>query len=499
MPPAMIGDSGVIIEGKNIGIYLDSNNPPPGKPNGWRGIHIGNAAVHLPCGLSGKIGTLSMTNCYIGNGGFSGIVSDMRTPALSATIFGIQCSLESVAIEFVQNSLSAASIEGTLMLPFFDEPLDVDIGLSLNGNFSVKLRDPSGILMLTKPKILSVTVEGLGFDIVDGIFSVHLTGDMKPLFPGLDWPTFHIKDLSIDSKGNVHLDGGWLDLKEQYSLDFYNFKIEVTKIGFGKTDDGGKWIGISGGLKLIDGLSAGASVEGLRVIWYDDGITPTKITLNGVGVEFEVPDVLRFKGSVSYNELKGPTGDTIHRFDGDIKLELISLDLQIDAKVVVGTDKDPQNNTFTFFAIYLDIEPPAGIPLWATGVALYGMAGLFALKMEPNKKANEEWYESQDGLTPGWYKREPIGITDLKTKWDAKRSSLALGGGITLGTLPDNGFTVSAKVLLVIVFPGPIILIEGKANLLKERAKLDSEPIFRALAVLDEREGRVELFYFLSS
>jgi hypothetical protein len=296
--------------------------------------------------------------------------------------------------------------------------------------------------------------------IANGIFSIHVTGDVKPLFGGLDWPMFHLDDLSIDSKGNVHLDGGWLDLKDQYSLDFLGFKIEVTKLGFGKTEEGGKWIGISGGLKLVDGLSAGASVEGLRIIWYDDGSgRATRITLNGVGVEFEVPDVLRFKGAVSYKELT-VGADTIHRFDGDIKLELISLDLEIDAKVVVGSVTGPQG--YTFFAIYLDVELPAGIPLCATGVALYGMVGLFALKMEPNKKADEEWYESQDGSTPGWYKRDPIGVTDLKTKWGPQKSSLALGGGITLGTLPDNGFTVSAKVLLIIVFPGPIILIEGR-------------------------------------
>src|SRR5262249_7916263 len=41
----------------------------------------------------------------------------------------------------------------------------------------------------------------------------------------------------------------------------------------------------------------------------------------------------------------------------------------------------------------------------------------------------------------------------------------------------------------VISFPGPILLIQGSANLLKKRASLTEEAIFRALAVLDFRAG----------
>ena len=37
--------------------------------------------------------------------------------------------------------------------------------------------------------------------------------------------------------------------------------------------------------------------------------------------------------------------------------------------------------------------------------------------------------------------------------------------------------------------PGPIIILEGKANFLKERKKLDENPPFRMLAVYDNRAG----------
>jgi hypothetical protein len=108
--------------------------------------------------------------------------------------------------------------------------------------------------------------------------------------------------------------------------------------------------------------------------------------------------------------------------------------------------------------------------------------------VHPDSRADEEWFENDDG-TPGWYKRPQIGVTDLRNKWDPIQNGFALGGGVTIGTVADNGFTFSGSLLLVISFPGPIILLEGKANLLKERSSLTDDPLFRVLVVLDFRAG----------
>lgn len=109
------------------------------------------------------------------------------------------------------------------------------------------------------------------------------------------------------------------------------------------------------------------------------------------------------------------------------------------------------------------------------------------MNMEPDKQPDESWY----GMAPGegWFKRPQIGVTDINQKWVNRKDSLAVGAGITIGTLPDNGFTFNGAMLLAIVFPGPIILIEGKANILKQRSSLGDDPIFRALVVLDFRAG----------
>ncbi|GAB89860.1 hypothetical protein [Gordonia rhizosphera] len=480
--PVMIGDTGVVLDDiKSLAFNFDgSGKKPASAPAGWKGLYLGTAKVYIPAVLSGSIGA---SDLGIGSGGVYGAIGYSGS-ALAGEVLGMKGTVSSVAIEFVQSVPVKASIGGKLTLPFFDAAVAVTVGLGYDGSFSVKFGNGSGLHKLVKKDVLEFTLDSLAFAVDNGgVFAAKMSGKLTPLFgkdAGLDWPTIDVKELSIDSDGNVRLEGGWLNLKEQYSLDFYGFTLEISKLGFGKTEDGGKWLGFSGGLKLVEGLPAGASVEGLRVIWYDTG--SPRITLNGVGVEFAVPGALQFNGFASYRELTVGS-QTVRRFDGDIKLQLTALNMTIDGKLVVGTASEG-GSSYTFFAIYVGAELPAGIPLWSTGLGLYGLAGLFAIQMEPDKKSDEEWFE-------GWYKRSTPGVTDLKNKWKNEEDSLALGAGITLGTVADNGYAFNGKFLFVIVFPGPILLIEGKANLLQERAKLEDDPNFRALFVLDAQAGSI--------
>jgi hypothetical protein len=487
LPLCLIGDTGVGVEARGIRFVGASDPPPPGRPAGWSGIYIPSAGLWLPRELGGIVGHLTLTDATIGNGGFSGTLTDTWTPPLATSLGGLELTLESVALSLVQNTFTQCEILGTIKLPFFDAPLAVDIGINLDGSLAITLAAPGGLVTLNKPGILELEVHSLGFAWDGATATVKLSGKIRPLVGGLDWPAFDVKELSIDSHGNVKVDGGWIDLRDGYSLDFHGFKVEITKIGFGKNDDGGKWIGFSGALNLVDGFQAGASVEGLKVTWYEDGSHDPKISLDGVGVEMEIPSTLSFKGHVSYHELVDSQGAAVHQFDGDITLKLLALDLEIDGVLVIGSARKPAGGSFNFFAIYLATDLPAGIPLWSTGLALYGFAGLFALQMEPDKHTDEEWYGV--GPSDGWYKRPAIGVTDLSKKWRGQDDSRALGGGLSIGTLADNGFAFSGRTVLVLVFPGPIIMVEGRANLLKERSQLTKEPLFRALAVLDERAG----------
>ncbi|HWN43317.1 MAG TPA: hypothetical protein VNW71_13910, partial [Thermoanaerobaculia bacterium] len=483
LEPCMIGDSGIVIEAEGVKLDLSRESSIPeadaaGLPATWTGVFIEKAAIHAPPDLGDLLpDDLTFEKCFIGSGGFTGQVKAEWTPALSRSLAGVEFSLKRVDLGFVQSSFNRTQIEGTIKLPFFDEPVDVTIGLKAGGGFTVKLTASDGLYKLKKAGVIEVKLDSLGFDLHDGVFVAKLSGKITPLFGGLKWPTFDVKELSIDSKGNVHLEGGWLPLPKQYTLNFHGFKLEISKLGFGKTEDGGQFIGFSGGLKLVDGMPAGASVEGLRIVWYSDG-RPTSMTLEGVGVEFTVPGVLHFKGAVSY-------ADKEKRFTGDIKLELVTPDLTVDGTLVIGL-KDGTR----YFAIYLDADLPSGIVLGSTGLAIYGMAGLFALQMEPKKEPGDAWFSLDHNHS--WYHRGPRpGVTDIVNKWHPRPGSLGLGAGLTLATMADNGYSFNGKFMLVLVFPGPIIMLQGSANLLKKRSEATEDALFRALAVFDGRESTV--------
>ena len=472
--PFMIGDSGVVVEVTKIELVQASNGAGSQIPGGGFGVLIPEATVHLPGKLIGPK-DLKVESLAIGSGGFSGKIKSTWNGKKPTQIFDLGLGLKKVALEFKQNALIGSEIKAELTVPYFDKKLDVDIGFDLNGNVSISIdKDKKdGIGDLSIPNILTVKVDSLGFERKGEDYLIQIGGEIEPLIgkPALKWPKFKVKKLTIDSDGNVSIDGGWLDLPKQYSLDFHGFQVEITKIGFGTEDDGTKWIGFSGGIKLVEGLPVGASVEGLRISWKGK---ETSVSFNGIGVQFEVPGVLRFSGAVSYVEDK-------KEFKGDIKLKLISLNLTLDAVLLVGR-KEKESPPYNYFFIFLETQLPVGVPLFSSGLALYGLAGLFANNMEPKKGADDEWY--------AWYTDNPLGVTDTD-KWKDKRGTLAVGAGVTVGTAVDNGYAFSCRALLLVVIPGPIIILAGRAQILSERAELTAkdDPPLKALVVLDGRAG----------
>jgi hypothetical protein len=489
LQPAMIADSGFVIEGQ-VALDLSETTGLPesaalGLSPTWQGVVFRTLIVHMPSAITDAvpISNVAFEDFHIGSGGVSGRIRLNGAPGGGA-LAGFPFTPTAFEILLKQNALIGATLAGQLTLPFFDAPLDVEVGFDLSGNMSIEIgRNSGGLVTVNKPGLLAMTIESVAFEREGGLFTIALGGTLTPEVAGLEWPTFRIDRLSIDNEGHVRADGGWLDLPDQYSLGFYGFQLSISRMGFGTETDGTRWIGFNGALRLVDGLSAGASVEGMRMRWSPTGAFNPSLSLEGVGVEFEVPDTVSFKGLVSMRE----PAPGVFRFDGGIELQLIALGLSIDGQLVIGYN---ESSDFTFFAIYVGVELPAGLPLWSTGLGLYGLAGLFALNMEPGRQQNEAWYAVQP--EPSWYHRNPpgIGVADL-AKWDDAEGSLGFGAGITIGTVVDNGFTFAGKMLFVIVFPGPILMLEGRANILRERASLSDEPIFRALVVLDRREGTV--------
>src|SRR5262249_50713311 len=92
----------------------------------------------------------------------------------------------------------------------------------------------------------------------------------------------------------------------------------------------------------------------------------------------------------------------------------------------------------------------------------------------------EHWYY-------GYYKRPTVGVT-APEKWAVKRDAFAIGLGTTIGSMPDTGYAISAKVLLILSLPGPRILLQGKGSFIAQKPEnkdREKEGTFEALLVLD--------------
>ncbi|AET67190.1 hypothetical protein Desor_1539 [Desulfosporosinus orientis DSM 765] len=523
--PSVIADTGFVLEG-TIAVDVSETASLPetmamGLGESWRGVIFKSLTLHLPKDLNVPVlpNDLRLTNFHIGSGGISGAVSGTWNPQLGpegnsfigsngsssgiGEIFGIPFALKEIDVELIQNSLVKSRLKGYIIFPFLDQPALVDIGLTAGGDFVIALTadqtelvamlppeakpelNSEGLWVFTKENLLKLTIKGLGFQRSQDKFLVNISGAVKPLIYSdeLDWPELDVKSLSIDSEGHVSIDGGWINLPKQKSFSLYGFTASFTKIGFGNEAGGRKWIGFSGGIKLVDGIPLNGSVEGLKISWKPP-FNDIGLDIGGIGVGFEIKNVLTFDGQVAFINEPNKKG-----FKGGVKLVLVPLNgCSLDVQLMAG--KNTAEPAYTFFYIAVDVQLPVGIPLANTGLALYGLAGLFGYNVEPTKSLppheNETWYE--------WYASAPEGVAQLggvggRDKWTDKYDSMAFGAGVTLGTLSDNGYTFAAKTMIVFLIPGPVIIVEGKANFLRERASLTDKAIFKLLAVLDFRVG----------
>ena len=508
LDPFTIGDTGIVVEATDVALHLsDAGEPPPGCAAGFRGISIEHAAVHLPDAFALDLAPDSIvaTGLVIGTGGVSGALTGTWTPAWSGTepsgdgsgtLAGLPFALESLTIELAGSSVAGAALSGRLAVPFFDALLDVDVTIAADGALALAVRAADGVLAdLSVPGLGSLAVAALGLVSDDEGEGLLISGDLQPELgaPALTWPLVTLQDLRIGGDGTIEVPGGWITLQNPLALNLYGFGMEITRIGFGSEEDGRRWFGVDGSVRLTELLPAGASARGLRAIW--DPQRPTalpSIALDGIGVFFGIPDAFGFEGEVAL--IDDPNSDA-RLFTGALSLGLDALDVGIDAGITIGRD-----SAATYVFVHLGVNVP--IPLAATGTALYGLEGLFAMNMSPlvtNAPVEIDATTTVDrGDWYGWYRDvpEPFSVTD-PFKWSPDIGAWAFGAGLSLGTLPDAGFTVNTKALLVVLLPGPVILLQGTADIFKAPAAFgggnSQEGTFGLLAAIDGRAGTLQL------
>ena len=279
IPHCAVGDTGLVIEARNVSFDLRSENPV---------IVITEADILLPNNLPIPPDTrITMNNARIDSAGFTGEVSldlaleydqvtkDFKYPgtAETAKIFGIPGGLRHVGIRVEQNQLTGCDISGAMVIPYFDKPVDIRLDIQPDGSFTITLLNLEPDKPLTKDELLELYLESLqiGEDQNNNVMLI-ISGGLKPLLQssdGMGWPRLDVKDLLIDSTGKFSIKEAWLDLTERKPLDLYGFTLDLDRIGLG-TEIDKMWIDLSGSLRLLPQIPVGLGVEGVPPALADD-------------------------------------------------------------------------------------------------------------------------------------------------------------------------------------------------------------------------------------
>ena len=285
--------------------------------------------------------------------------------------------------------------------------------------------------------------------------NVHLV--YKPNESGLD--KFHLDfsaaDMEIEDPGLWRVHG-------PDSL----FDILGTRSGRGST-----WLEIDLRFKLNLGpvKISGATIRGTLE---DNG----KVTasLRGLDASIAVPGAIEGEGKLQLLEGGG--------FEAEMAASLVPLNLDAGATVLY----QPHGNSFMFF-LKIGVDLPGPIPVANTGLGIYGVAGAFGVNAKPTSPGP---HEDPIAFQLAWDSSKPL------TAFTYGPDDLTIGAEAVIGTVPDLGFSFSAKGGLFLTIPDLVIRGSLWGKVLSPRLKVIDHPSgtdiglsFKGVVVVDENDG----------
>ena len=338
---------------------------------------------------------------------------------------------------------------------------------------------------------------------------VTLTGSFTLDTAGINWPEIELRGLSIDSAGHVSLQGGWIDLPSQCA-------DRLLRLPCGAA---------ASRLRDRHAQDAGSASPATSTWWracrwaarsagFRSTSIPARCPSAASRSTSRSPTCSSFSGQIEHANLTKP---------GDAAAAGLPSSFPVPADVFAGgvdvTDRGrrwprdrrpvprgaghrgPRASSSS-----LDAELPVGIPLF-TDVALYGLSGMFATNLHPNIGSDTwwDWYKyptAADGTPDVNGSARPPGRQRLAGLH--RHRHLQMGStpsmaplrsvrGRCIGT-QDDGFTASASIAFILILPGPVIMLIGKANIFSPRISGPAEEAnFEAMATYDGNAGTFDL------
>ncbi len=507
MKPFMIGKTGFILDlaETKVGNYINKKPKPSGQPFhlvtgeipgeivdkvpiDFKGIYLRQAFVYYHNPEKGtKIPPIGIQDAAIGEGGFTGnLVIGNPSKEVDLTVKkldewfkkddgasensfsfesdfaakirlqGFDAVLWSMRLSFYKSIPNAFSLVGVMRTGLSDKWITFKAAIAgPNGDIFLEIGGlPEEPLLNLETDWYKVVIDSIAYKMDNNIHYAIINGGIQVKFDFLDLPLLKVDRLSVGSDGSIDIEGGWAEFPETIPLDFHGFDIELKEIGMGTEGENElqrQWFGFSGGINLIQDMG-GASVEGLKVSWNKARGDDIQVSLKGIKIDLKIEGTLSIKGEINYDE-------ETNLFRGSVNIDFESLQFEIEGELIVGKTIDAQGREFDVFYIALSARMTPGITLGATGLSLIGIGGLYGMNVTPNKTEEQRWYD--------WYKSDPAYNIINANKWGPVYNNYAFGAGVTLATSYDAGYSLEADVMLAILIPGPVVIIEGGAELLK--------------------------------
>jgi hypothetical protein len=213
---------------------------------------------------------------------------------------------------------------------------------------------------------------------------------------------------------------------------------ELIRVAGTRSGSGSTWVELD--LKFALDLGV-VKITGctLRASFTNGGLN---IEFRGFSASIDLPGVVKGSGGVSIGD-----GGLIR---AGLAATIIPINTSAMASLALQGD---------FVALEVGVILPVGIPLANSGLAIYGFVG----RVVSNGKRNLDGLSSDPVQRElDWYRRPG------QDKYNPSAGQWAMGLGISVGTMPDTGFTFNALGMLSVGFPDPDVIISIDASLMKK-------------------------------
>jgi|GEM_PF-3550570 len=514
--PAMIGNTGLIIDIQNIKIDLskkenileaDLDNRSPD----FIGAYIEEAAIILPPKWfknqdKNTILAIIARNMLVGTGGVSGSLALEAIGAGVDSILwvnigkadGFKIGFESFDIEFKQGRVLESNIKGALQIPRLKDAnnniasIEISGHLDDDGGFNITASEQDGFAPITLPNVLKLHIQSLevGRESKDEPFYIGTACDIEftnqVITKIIGDQRISVERLRIYSDGSFEIEGGAISVPTNFTLRLGPVEVSITGINYGSTQEEHNgvmrkynYFGFDGGISAGN-IGVEARGEGVKYFFTVDGGDDfhSYIKIATIEVDLTIPGnasassaTAIIKGWLSINETE---------YAGGVSLKLPKL------KMAGGADMRMQPKPPAFLIdAHLDIPTP--IPLAATGLGITGFRGIAGFKYIAEKEAvgltqEDKWYD--------YYTYPPRGIHVSKFNGPDKsknaENAFSLGAGVTIATL-GSGNIISLRVMAFLSIPS-MFMIDGRGSIISKEWGLDDsgEPPFYAFLILSK-------------